>query len=101
MTKKLEQKLEMLKSSDSSLLEFLKAKFPVFHNSNIFFRDIQYGIRSYLEKKEIKISYQDAEKLAKEMIKLFEEQGLFISINSQSWKVHYPEFVTAEPGDPF
>jgi hypothetical protein len=101
MSKKLPQLLEILKSNETSLLEFLKAKFPVFHNSNIFFRDIQYGIKSYFEKKDTKVSYQDAEKLADEMIKLFEENGVLIKINNQSWKVHYPDFVTAEPGDPF
>ena len=101
MANKLLQKLEILKNNDSVLLEFLKAKFPVFHNSNFFFRDLQYGIRSFFEKKEIKISYQDAEKLANEIAKHFEEKGIFIKVNHQGWKIHFPEFATAEPGDPF
>lgn len=101
MANKLLQKLEMLKKNDSVLLEFLKAKFPLFHNSNFFFRDLQYGIRSFFEKKEIKISYQDAEKLANEIAKHFEEKGIFIKVNHQGWKIHFPDFATAEPGDPF
>lgn len=101
MTNKLSKNLEMLKNNDSVLLDYLKAKFPVFHNSNIFFRDIQYGIRSFFEKKEIIVSYQDAEKLADKMVKHFEDKGIFVKINHQGWKVHYPEFATAEPGDPF
>ncbi len=101
MNNKLLSKLETLKNNEASLLDFLKARFPVFHNSNIFFRDIQYGIRSYFEKKDMKISYQDAETLAIEMIKLFEANGTFVKIDKQSWKVHNPDFVTAEPGDPF
>jgi hypothetical protein len=101
MTNKLSQKLEMLKKDDSVLLEFLKAKFPVFHNSNFFFRDFQYGIRSFFEKKDINISYQDAEKLAIEMARHFEEKGIFIKVNHQGWKIHFPDFVTAKPGDPF
>ena len=101
MSNKFETKLQLLKNNDEELLNYLKAKFPVFHNSNFFFRDFQYGIRSFLEKKDIKASYQMAEKLADEMAKYFEEKKLFVKINNQTWKIHKQEFVTAEPGDPF
>lgn len=101
MADKHQQNLELLKNNDEELLNYLKAKFPVFHNSNFFFRDFQYGIRSFLEKKEIKASYQMAEKLAKEMAKYYQEKNLFVKINDQTWKVNKTEFVTAEPGDPF
>lgn len=93
--------LQLLKNNDEELLNYLKAKFPVFHNSNFFFRDFQYGIRSFLEKKEIKTSYQTAEKLAEEMAKYFQEKNLFIKINHQAWKINKTDFVTATPGDPF
>ena len=49
MSKNNSQVLNTLKNNDEILLKFLKAKFPVFHNSNFFFRDLQYGIRSFLE----------------------------------------------------
>ena len=101
MADKHQQNLELLKNNDEELLNYLKAKFPVFHNSNFFFRDFQYGIRSFLEKKETKASYQMAEKLAEEMAKYYEEKNLFVKINDQTWKVNKTEFVTAEPGDPF
>jgi hypothetical protein len=101
MSDKFQINLQLLKNNDTELLNYLKAKFPVFHNSNFFFRDFQYGIRSFLEKKDIKVSYQAAEKLADEMAKHFEAQNLFIKVNHQGWKINLPEFVTAEPGDPF
>jgi len=101
MAKKFESNLKLLKYNYEELLNYLKAKFPVFHNSNFFFRDFQYGIRSFLEKKEIKASYQMAEKLAEEMARYFEDKNLFIRINDQTWKINKQEFVTAEPGDPF
>lgn len=101
MTDKYQNNLQLLKSNDEELLNYLKAKFPVFHNSNFFFRDLQYGIESFLEKKEIKVSYQTAEKLAEDMAKHYEEKKLFVKINPHTWKVNKPEFVTAEPGDPF
>lgn len=101
MADKYQTNLQLLKNNDEELLNYLKAKFPMFHNSNFFFRDFQYGIRSFLEKKEIKVSYQTTEKLAYEMAKHYEEKNLFVKINDQTWMVSKQEFVTAEPGDPF
>lgn len=98
---KLSSYSELLKNNDTALLNFLKAKFPVFHNSNFFFRDLQYGIRSFLEKKNIPVSYKDSETLATEMTKYFEVKEIFVKVNHQAWKVNHKEFVTAEPGDPF
>lgn len=101
MADKYQNNLQLLKSNDEELLNYLRAKFPVFHNSNFFFRDFQYGIRSFLEKKEINVNYQMAERLAEDMAKHYEDKGLFVRINNQTWTVKKPEFVTAEPGDPF
>ena len=101
MPDKIQSNLKLLKSNEVELLNYLKAKFPVFHNSNFFFRDFQYGIRSFLDKKDIKVSYQDAEKLAEEIAKHYETQNLFIKVNHQAWKINKSEFATAEPGDPF
>ena len=101
MAEKYQSNLELLKNNEMELLNYLRAKFPVFHNSNFFFRDFQYGIRSFLEKKEIKCSYELAEKLAIEMARHLEDENIFIKVNNQGWKVNYPEFATTEPGDPF
>ncbi|MBS4035591.1 MAG: hypothetical protein KGZ85_14060 [Ignavibacterium sp.] len=83
------------------ILNFLRARYPLFHNSNFFFRDLQYGIRSYFDKRGIEISYPEAEKFAHEFSKSLEADQIFIRINNQGWKVNYPEFATAIPGDPF
>jgi hypothetical protein len=101
MSDKFQTYLELLKNNNMELLNYLRAKFPVFHNSNFFFRDFQYGIRSFLEKKEIKASYQMAERLANDMAKYFETQNIFVKINHQGWKINFPEFATTKPGDPF
>ena len=80
MAKKVDQLYDELKNDYSSFLNFLKANYPIFHNSNFFYRDLQYGLRSYYEMKENKI---------------------FIRISEGAWKVNYEEFITKEPGDPF
>ena len=101
MSKNNSEILNTLKNNDEILLKFLKAKFPVFHNSNFFFRDLQYGIRSFLEKKDIFISYKESENLASDIAEHFAGKGIFQRVNSQGWKVNYPEFAAVEAGDPF
>jgi hypothetical protein len=101
MSKNNSKVLNTLKNNDEILLKFLKAKFPVFHNSNIFFRDLQYGIRSFLEKKDIIVTYKESENLANDIAEHFTGKGIFQRVNNQGWKVNYPEFAAVEAGDPF
>jgi hypothetical protein len=93
--------LELLKREDESFLGFLKAKYPMFHNSNFFYRDLQYGIRSFMEKKDIDITYTEAGRLADAISEEFENKGIFVRVNKTGWKINFPEFATTEPGDPF
>jgi hypothetical protein len=92
--------IELIKNDYKIFLQFLKAKYPIFHNSNFFFRDLQFGVVKFLEKKGIKISNGQAEKLAKGVGLFLEQQGIFEIIDSQSWRINYKEFVTTVPGDP-
>lgn len=100
MNKYLQKHFDMLKRDETIFLNFLKAKFPVFHNSNFFFRDFQFGIQKFLKKKEIDVTYADAEVLAKNLAGFFETQKFFIPVNRNTWRINYSEFLTKEPGDP-
>jgi hypothetical protein len=93
-------KIELIKRETGSLLTFLKAKFPMFHNSNFFYRDLQYGILSFMEKKENKVTYAEAARLADVVSEELVNKGIFIKVNNIGWKINYPDFVTTEPGDP-
>jgi hypothetical protein len=73
-------------------LNFLKSKFPLFHLSNIFFRDIHYGVMEFLEKKNIKASYAEAEQIAREISTHLEKQNILRKVNQQGWVLLYPEF---------
>lgn len=90
-----------LKNENQIFLSYLKAKFPVFHNSNLFSRDFQYGLKSFLEKKGINLTENILVKLAKELSGFYEANGIFLRTSNQGWKLNYPEFVTTKPGDPF
>lgn len=91
---------DLIKNDDQVFLKYLKAKYPFFHNSNFFFRDLQFGLQKYLEKKGIKISNKEAEELAHRLGDYLEEKNIFIKVNLSGWRLNYPEFVTTAPGDP-
>ena len=98
---KTEKALESFKNDYTGLLEYLKARYPLFHRSNFFLRDFQFGIQKYLEKKEIYINSYDANIIAQDLAKFLEEKDIFQKINNRTWKINMPEFQTESPGDPF
>ncbi len=100
MEEKNNQYFNVIKNEYQLFLNFLKAKYPLFHNSNFFFRDFHYGVKKYLETKDVEISYPQAEKVANKLSKFLEDENIFIRVNRLGWKINYPEFVTAVPGDP-
>ena len=81
--------LEDLKKNENLFFSFMKGKYHLFYNSNVFFRDIQYAIRSFYEKKDIDISYAASEELARNFIKYLEEEEKFVRLDKQSWKVNF------------
>lgn len=81
--------LKELTSNRTIFFNFMKEKYRVFNNSNIFFRDIQYAVKSYFEKKNNRIKYSEAEKIAKEFIKQLESEGLLKKISENAWKVNF------------
>jgi hypothetical protein len=100
MEEKLNQHYNLIKNDYPVFLNFLKAKFPVFHNSNFFYRDFHYGVRKFLESKDIKVTYPQAEEIANKLAEFLVEEKIFVPVSKLAWKINYPEFVTAAPGDP-
>lgn len=81
--------VQELSGNVSMFFHFMKEKYPVFNNSNVFFRDLQYAIHSYFEKKGEKLSYSLSEKTALEFVKILENGGQLISNGKNSWKVNF------------
>ena len=85
---------ETIISSKIEFIRFLKTRASLFHHSNVFFRDIQYGIMSYAESKGDQISYGRAEEVAKLVINNLEGSGILKPIKQGSWMLDFPEFRT-------
>lgn len=81
--------VDELISQKEIFIKFMKEKYPVFNNSNVFFRDLQYAIKSYFEKKDKKLSYSVAEKTALGFIDHLEKNKELVRISNNSWKLNF------------
>jgi hypothetical protein len=79
-------------NSNLTFLDYLKTRTELYHQSNVFFRDFQYGIMEYGKSKGKKISYGRAEELARELVSTLEQTGLLRRITPGSWMLNYPQF---------
>ena len=82
------------------LLSFMKkTRKPVFHKSNIFFRDLQYALRDYFDRVENKpITTPEAERMAGELVQLYIGRGVLREVSNQSYLLDMPEFATPKSG---
>ncbi len=74
------------------VLNYLRRHYPIFHQSNVFLRDIQYGIQAFLKDEGMIVAYGTAENLAWKFIGQLMSLGIFLPIDQQSWVVNYPGF---------
>jgi hypothetical protein len=77
-------------------LQFMRSRSPMFHLSNIFLRDLHYAALEFLKKKNVKIGYTEAEKVAREIALHFEKNNLLKKLNIQTWVLNYPEFAAKQ-----
>ena len=83
---------ESLLRNTQQFLKFMKEKYFVLHRSNIFFRDLQYGVIAYLADHGKKISYREAEELARDVAERLGREGILRRIDHQSFLLNYPDF---------
>jgi hypothetical protein len=93
-------KAAIIMKDHTAVLKELKTRFSVFHQSNIFFRDIQYGIQAMLREQGVKVSYVEAERMAREFAERMEQENIFVAIDRQTWALRYPEFKTPKVEKP-
>ncbi len=74
------------------VLAFLKTRYPMYHRSNVFFRDLQYGIQTMLERQDRRVGYREAEQITRSFIERLVSKNILVPIDQQTWVLHYPEF---------
>jgi hypothetical protein len=83
---------EAVLHNDQEVLKYLKDRFPVFHLSNIFFRDIQFGIQSYLKAHALKVNSLLAAEIARQFVAKLEREKILRPVDRQTWMVNFEEF---------
>lgn len=86
-----QNQFEFLKTNLPQFFSYMKEKYPFYNNSNVFLRDIQYGIKNFFEKKSVKLSFSEVYELAAELINLMEKQGVFFKLSDNTWKLNYSD----------
>jgi hypothetical protein len=82
----------LFESNQKEFLAFLKSKYQLYHLSNVFFRDIHYGVMAYLEYKGMKQRYTAAEEITSKVIESLEKKDILRRISRTAWMLNYPEF---------
>jgi len=89
--------LQTLVSNYSDFLYFYKKSYPnsIYHNSNVFHRDIQYILTEYIRKKENKVlPVGKSEEMAYSLESELEKKGILKRLDHRSWVLQYPDFKT-------
>jgi len=85
-------RIRILTDNTDEVLRFLKSKYHFIHLSNVFFRDLQYGVMAYFESKGTKLGYGDAEELTTQYVAMLERANVLKPITHGSWMLNHPEF---------
>ena len=81
--------LNELITNKEIFFNFMKEKYPIFHNSNIFFRDLLYAIKNYFERKNHSLTYAQCEKLAFEFTGYLTSNNEITKVSENAWKVNF------------
>ena len=92
--------LSLLNKEREIFFKYMHAKYPVYYNSNIFLRDLQYAVRRFFETKSKNLSYTQAEKIALEFAKILEDEGDLFRLDANSWRVNFHIGETAHKLNP-
>jgi hypothetical protein len=100
MAKKEDSTIEKYFGNPEVLLGFMRqTRKPVFHKSNVFFRDIQHAVHDYFESVEHEnVSLPEAERMAKEIVQLYTQQGVLRQVNNQAYRLEGPAWMTPKDG---
>jgi len=82
----------LIVENQKDFLKYLKTRIPLYHLSNVFFRDLHYAVMNYLMAYRRKLKYYDGEEVTRDVVAEFEKAGILKKVDSQTWLLVYPEF---------
>jgi len=83
----LDEKVSSIINDRQVFMDYFKARYPAFNNSNIFSRDLQYAVKRYLEFKGFKADFKDAGLVAAQVAATFVNDGTFLVIDGNTFRL--------------
>lgn len=87
----------LLKEESSYFLNFHKSVYPMFHNSNVFARDVEYSILRFLKLKGIAINERELKEVFTAVIEHLTNKDIFTEVSQGTWRLNYTAFKIGEP----
>lgn len=91
---------DFILKNKSQFLEYFRSKFPTFHNSNVFYRDLRYAAKYFLISGGFRPSDAELEHVLDALVKVMVSDGIFTEVSTGAWTLNYPEFRTTKSGKP-
>lgn len=88
-------KISLINSQLDLFLEFFKANYRLFHNSNVFRKDVFYAIKRYLEIKNVKSGFTELEIITDSVILELKNKGFFLELTPITWRLINETYVTS------
>ncbi|MBM4168174.1 MAG: hypothetical protein FJ215_03330 [Ignavibacteria bacterium] len=76
----------------TEFLYFLRSRFRLYHKSNLFLRDLHYGVSGFLEQYGVRLSYHELEETTQRVIGLLVSEAILKEIDARTWMLNYEEF---------
>lgn len=89
-----EKRLNYLANNYQEFFSFMQKKYPVYKDSNIFLRDVQYAIYLFFLNKGFQLKYSESENLAYSFLGKLLSDSKLKKISPTTWKLNF--FVTAD-----
>ncbi len=80
---------------EKEILAFMKETgYPVFHRSNMFYRDFQYAVRDYYrDKHKVDIGSRESDARGEAVIRALEAAGILVPATPNVWILHMEEYL--------
>lgn len=88
-------KTTVITSQSDLFLEFFKANYKLFHNSNVFRKDVYYAVKRYLEIKNINCGFTELEYITDAVVSDFKNKGIFIELTPITWRLINETYLTS------
>lgn len=86
------RKSQYIIGNQVEFLQFMRSRAPLFHLSNLFFRDLHLAVIDFLHRKKVRVRQTEAELVAREVAAHLEKKSMLKKINATTWTLHNPDY---------